>query len=131
MSQQNVELIEEMYTAFHGGDPDRALSYFGDDVVVDATARLDGGVGHGRDELARIIGQWLGTFDEWREEIEQLHDLGDQVCAVALQRGRGRHSGIETQTRYAVLYEVRDKAITRMTLYGDPAEALRAAEPLE
>ena len=38
-----------------------------------------------------------------------------------------RTSGIETQTRYAIIYEVRDHAITRMTLYREPAEALEAA----
>jgi ketosteroid isomerase-like protein len=124
---QNVHLVREMYMAFHGGDPGRALSYFDENVVVDATARVDGGTGHGRDELSRIIGQWLAAFDEWHEEIEEIRDLGDQVYVVAVQGGRGKDSGIETQTRYAVLYEVRDKAIIRMTLYRQPAEALQAA----
>jgi ketosteroid isomerase-like protein len=45
---------------------------------------------------------------------------------VATQRGRGKESGIETETRYAVLYELRDGLIASMTLYPDPAEALRA-----
>jgi len=48
-------------------------------------------------------------------------------CTVALQRGRGKDSGIETQTRYAVVYEVHGEAISRMTLYLEPAEALEAA----
>jgi ketosteroid isomerase-like protein len=127
MSQENVDLVGEMYAAFHGGDAARALSYFDDDVVVDATARVDAGMGRGRDELSRIIGQWLATFDDWREEIEEIRDLGDRVYVLALQGGRGKDSGIEAESRYAVLYEVRDRAITRMTLYREPAEALRAA----
>jgi ketosteroid isomerase-like protein len=106
--------------AFHGGDAERALTYFAADVEVDATARVDGGVGHGRDELGRIIGQWLSTFDGWREEIEEIRDLGDRVYVVAIQSGRGKDTGIETQTRYAVLYELRDGAITRMTLHRQP-----------
>ena len=127
MSQENVDLVREMYVAFHGGDAARALSFFDESVAVDASARVDGGMGRGRDALSRVIGQWLAGFDEWSEEIEELHDAGDQVCVVALQRGRGRDSGIGTQTRYAILYEVRGGAITRMTLYSQPAEALRAA----
>ena len=51
MSLENVDLIKEMYVAFHGGDAGRALSYFDEDVVVDATVRVDGGIGHGREEL--------------------------------------------------------------------------------
>ena len=124
MSQENVGLIREMYVSFHGGDADRALSFFDEDVVVDATARVDGGMGHGRDELSRIIGQWLATFDGWHEEIEEMRDLGDQVYVVALQGGRGKDSGLETQTRYAIMYEVCGRAITRMTLYREPARRL-------
>ena len=120
MSRKDIDLIKEMYVAFHGGDVDRALSYFDQDVVVDARARIDGGIGHGRDDLSRIIGQWLSTFDEWREEIEQIRDLGDRVCVVALQGGRGKDSGIETQTRYAIIYEVHGDAITRMTRIATP-----------
>ena len=90
MSQENVDLIREMYLAFHGGDAARALSYFSEDVVVDATARIDGGIGNGREELSRIIGQWLATFDDWHEHIEQIRDLGNQVYVVAVQRGRGK-----------------------------------------
>ena len=127
MSLENVDLIKEMYMAFHGGDAGRALSYFDEDVVVDATVRVDGGIGHGREELSRIIGQWVAMFDGWHEEIEEMRDLGDRVCVVARQGGRARDSGIETQARYAIVYEVHGTAITRMTLYRQPADALRAA----
>jgi len=96
-------------------------------VVVDATRRVDGGIGHGREELGAIIGQWLAAFDEWREEIEEVRDLGSHVYVVATQCGRGKGSGIEVETRYAMLYQVRGDRIARMTLYLDPAEALEAA----
>ena len=129
MSQQGVELVREMYAAFHGGDAGRALSFFDEDVVVDATARIDGGTGRGREELASVIGRWLAAFEGWHEEIEEIHDLGDRVCVVAVQSGRGKDTGIDTRTRYAVLYEVRGDAITRMTLYRNPERALEAAGP--
>ncbi len=127
MSQAGVELVREMYSAFHGGDAERALSYFDDDVAIDATASVDGGAGRGREALARIIGRWLAGFEDWHEEIEEIHERGDLVCAVAVQHGRGPDSGIELRARYAVLYEVTDGAIASMTLYRDPADALRAA----
>ena len=88
--------------------------------------RVDAGIGHGREELYPIVGRWLGAFDEWREEIEEMRDLGSQVCVVSTQHGRGRGTGIETETRYAVLYEVRGNQITRMTIYSGLAEALEA-----
>ena len=55
--------------------------------------RVDAGIGHGREELYPIVGRWLGAFDEWREEIEEMRDLGSQVCVVSTQHGRGRGTG--------------------------------------
>jgi ketosteroid isomerase-like protein len=127
MSQEDVEVVRRMYEAFHRGDAEGALAHFDPDVVVDATMRVDAGIGHGREQLYAVVGRWLGAFDEWREEIEELRDLGSQVCVVSTQHGRGKGSGIETESRYAVLYEVRGNRITRMTLYASPAEALAAA----
>ena len=126
MSQENVEVVRRIYQAFHSGDFERALAHFDPDVVVDATMRVDAGIGHGREELYAIVGRWVGAFDEFREEIEEMRDLGSQVCVVSTQHGRGRGTGIETETRYAVLYEVRESQITRMTMYPGPADALAA-----
>jgi ketosteroid isomerase-like protein len=127
MSQANVETVRRMYDAFHRGDVEGALAHFDPEVVVDATARVDAGTGHGREELSAIIGRWLGAFEEWREEIEEVRDLGSQVYVVANQQGRGKGSGIEVETRYALLYEIRADMIVRMTMYADPADALEAA----
>ena len=127
MGEADLDLVAEMYRAFHAGDADLALSYFAEDVAVDATARVDGGIGRGRDALAAIIGQWLSMFDEWHEDIEQMKGAEGRVCVIARQRGRGRDSGVEAETRYGVLYEIRGDVIARMTLYREPAEALEAA----
>jgi ketosteroid isomerase-like protein len=127
MSQENVEIVGKMYGAFHAGDAEGALSCFDPEVVVDASRRVDGGIGHGREELNKIIIRWVGTFNEWREEIEEMRDLGSLVYVVATQRGRGKGSGVEVENRYALLYEVRGDKITRMTVYQNPAEALEAA----
>jgi ketosteroid isomerase-like protein len=127
MSHENVGIVRRMLDAFHGGDAEGTLTDFDPEVVIDATSRVDGRVGHGREELAAIIGQWVGAFDEWREEIEEMRGLGRLVCVVATQYARGKGSGIEVETRYAVLYEVQGDKIIRMTLYPDPAKALEAA----
>ncbi len=74
----------------------------------------------------RTIGSWIAAFDEWSEEIEEIRDLGDHVLVAAKQRGRGKGTGIETELRYALLYEVEDGKITSMTFYSDVAEALDA-----
>jgi ketosteroid isomerase-like protein len=129
MSEQNVDVVRRIYEARDKGDAAGALSQFHPEVVVDATARGDTAIGHGHEELTAIIAEWIGAFDEWREEIEEMRDLGAEVYVVATQRGRGKESGVEVETRYALLYEVRDDKITRMTLFRGPSEALEAAGP--
>src|SRR4051794_29541478 len=131
MSQENVELVRRMYEAFHGGDAEGALTCFDPDVVIDASRRVDGATGRGRQALAAIITAWMGAWEDWREEIEEIRDHGNQVYVVATQAGRGKGSGVEVETRYAVVYEIRGDKIARMTMYADPAEALEAVGLLE
>ena len=116
-----------MYAAFHAGDAERALSYFAPDAVIDARVRVDGGVRHGRDGVAAVVGQWTESFDDWREEIEEIRDRDGVIEVVSVQTGTARQSGVEVHTRYVVLYEVRDGEIVKMTLRQAP-ETGSAAE---
>src|SRR5882762_2017710 len=128
MSQENVEIVRRMYDAFHGGDVDGALSHFDPDVLVDASkARPDVGVGKGREHVNAVVTSWLGSWEEWREEIEEVRDLGSRVLVLSVQRGRGKGSGVEVEAHYAMLYDVHGGEIISMRMYGTPAEALEAA----
>jgi ketosteroid isomerase-like protein len=127
MAASNVEIVRRMYDAFHGGDFEGALAHYHPEVEVGATSSVDGGPGRGREALAAMIGRWVSAFDDWSEEIEEMREVGGAVLVVALQRGRGRDTGIELETRYALLYWVRDGLIARITLYRDRDEALAAA----
>jgi ketosteroid isomerase-like protein len=127
MSEENVEVVRRMYDARDRGDTAGTLARFHPRVVVDATARGDTAVGQGHEELVAIIAEWTSEFEEWGEEIDEIRDLGDNVFVVATQRGRGRGSGVEVEARYALLYEVEEGKITRMTLFREAADALEAA----
>jgi hypothetical protein len=68
-----------------------------------------------------------GSLEGWRETIEEIRDLGSQVCVVTTQHGRGRGSGVEVEDRYVVLYEIEGDTISSLTLYATAVEALEAA----
>ena len=127
MSQENVEIVRLMYEAFGRGDGDAALACFDPEVVMDASHRVDGRIGHGHQELVSILAEWLGAWDDWREEIESVRDLGDRVLVTSTQRGRGKGSGVEWENRFAMLYEMQGGKITRWTIYDNLRQALEAA----
>jgi hypothetical protein len=82
MSQTNVEMIERMYEAFYRGDAEGALANFDPGVEVDASMRADVGIVHGREGVRDTVARWVGAWDEWREEIEEIRDLGSR-CSCA------------------------------------------------
>ena len=128
MSQENVEIVRQMYSAFHGGDVDGALSHFDPNVLVDASkARPDIAVGKGREHVNAVVTSWVATWEEWREEIEEMRDLGSRVLVLSVQRGRGKGSGAEVEARYAMLYDLHGGEITSMRMYGNPNDALEAS----
>jgi uncharacterized protein len=128
MSEENVEVVRRMYDAFHSGDANGALAHFDPNVVVDASrARPDGGRGQGREQLNAIVAAWMGTWDEWREEIAEIRDLGSRVLVLSVQHGRGKGSGVEVEAPYALLYDVHGGKITHMTMFPTQEAALVAA----
>ena len=92
--------------------------------------RGDVGVARGRDAIRdEAVNPWLNSWDDYREEIDEIRDLGDRVLLVVTQRGRGKGSGIEISNQWAFLVEVRDGLIARQVAYADTASALEAARP--
>ncbi len=126
MSQENVEIVQRAYEAFAKRDADTALSLFDPDVVVDATHRVDGRVGRGHVELVALLAEWMLTWDEWHQEVEEVRDVGDQVLVIETQRGRGAGSGVEWTGRFGMLFDLRGGKITRWTVFDDPGTALEA-----
>jgi ketosteroid isomerase-like protein len=127
MSEESLEIVRGMYEAFYRFDVDGTLAYYDPEVVIDSSRVVDGELGHGHEGVYRFIAGWVGSFDEWHEEIEEMRDLGTQVYVVARQVGRGKVSGVEVEQRYAVLHEIQGDKISRVTIYREPAEALKAA----
>ena len=131
MSRENVKLVRQMYDTYLSGDAEGSLAYFSPDVEADFSARVDAGVATGREELARVVTAWVATWDDYQEEIEEIHDLGDKICIASTQRGRGKGSGAQLTQRFASLYEIEEGVITRVTMYRDVESALKAAKASE
>jgi ketosteroid isomerase-like protein len=69
----------------------------------------------------------LEAWEERRLEPEDFIDAGDLVVALLHEYRRGRGSGVELESKTAVVFAVRDERIVRIQGYMDRDAALEAA----
>jgi ketosteroid isomerase-like protein len=129
MSEENVEIVRQMITAFAEGDDERLVELFDPQIEYDVSRTSpESRVAHGQEELAKVIEQWLATWDDHRLELVDLIDAGDERV-VALMNERGKMKGSDTWVEHqvGVLFTLHDGRITRYEEYQDKAGALEAA----
>ena len=129
MSEENVEIVLRGFEHF------RAELDFLEDVTPPDFV-WDMSMFHGwpeqqiyedLEEARRFIREWSEPFDDWQIEVEAVHDVGDdRVLVIVRQRGRSRSTGLPVDMVLGQLFTLRDGKQTRMQMYSDPAEALRA-----
>src|SRR5436190_10614888 len=118
MSQEQLEVVRSHLEAFRSQDAPRTLSFLDPHVVLDVSRTGgDQEAIYGREAIAEFMRRWIGTFEEYRYEVERLTDLGSgAVLAVGVsESARGKGSGAQVDRSYAALYTVIDGKITRMT----------------
>jgi ketosteroid isomerase-like protein len=82
MSQENVEVVRGMFAVFHRGDFEASLAAIDDAVSwQDVPGMPGGGLYHSADEVARSFGRWLGAWEDFRGEIQELIDAGDEAVS--------------------------------------------------
>jgi len=130
MSEANIKTIRDAAAAFNRGDLDAWIEYCTDDIDYRAVegAPDDHGPIHGRDALRVYAQDWLDTFDDFRQDLlEQIEAGDDKVIVVFRISGRAKLSGVETDLTYSALYTFRDGKIARGREYWTRDEALEAA----
>jgi ketosteroid isomerase-like protein len=73
-----------------------------------------------------FIEEWTSAWDDWDLGIEELRDAGDKVVAVHRQRGRSKSTGLPVDMSFAMVWTLREGKETRMEMYSDVGEALKA-----
>ena len=128
MSQENVELVRRAFEAWNRQDPEAVRESFSPDLEIDASDRvLNPDVYQGVEGFMRMRREIGQVWDEFRVEVEDLFEAGEDVVVFARALGRGRASGVEVDFRSAWLMTLLDGRVTRARLYRDRAQALEAA----
>ena len=81
----------------------------------------------GADGAQSFLDDWMSAWDDWKLEVDSLHDAGDKVVALVRQHGRSKTAGMPVEMSFAQVWTLRDGKQIRMDTYSDRDEALEAA----
>ena len=125
-----AELARRLLDATNRQDFDAIQGLYGSDAVWDMSP-LGLGVYEGAAAVRGFFEDWLGVYDEFEFELEEMRDLGNGVVFyVVVQRGVPRGSTGWVHTRYGAISRVVDGLVQRTTNYYDVDDARAAAEQL-
>ena len=125
MTQDNVELARGVV-----GDLKAMSELFDEDIVWDTRghAPLDlEGIYRGKKAVIDVVKAWVGTWTEYRFEVDEVIDAGDSVVLVISEAGRGAGSGAPMEHPYCMVLTFQNQRIVRGATYEEKAEALAAA----
>lgn len=119
------------YHAMNRGDLDVLLAIYDPKVVVsfhsggpmppDLTGEY-----HGHDGFRSLWERWLGSWQELRLEPKEVIDAGGAILVTVAVSGRGRASGVATETQLHEVFTFRNGLIARHEDFTEEAAALRA-----
>ena len=130
MSQENVKLVQEAFEAFVGGDREKAAQLVDPEVEFRGTVGglQEGQIARGQSEIDQTFeAEDLEAWEERRLEAEDFIDAGDDVVVLLHEYRRGRGSGVELETKTAVVVAVSGGRVVRIQGYMDRDAALEAA----
>jgi len=127
VSQENVEIVKRMIDAYNQRDLAGLEAFSHPDVELDwsASRGFVAGVYRGFDEFERFWRSYFDAFEEMAAEPERFIDAGESVVVPNMVHIRGR-DGIEVSARSAIVFTFRSHRITRMCLYQETEQALKA-----
>jgi ketosteroid isomerase-like protein len=127
MSQENVELVQQMINAWNRGDYDAARDFYDPDVEVEAALGADiDGTYYGHAGLARLMRFW-GAFGSFHSDIEKCIPAGDVVFTFFHHHATGKRSGIDVELRNWHVFTFRNGKIVRHGQFSTEAQALESA----
>jgi ketosteroid isomerase-like protein len=124
MSQQNVEKVRTAIASAPAG----LLAILHDEVEWDYVGAFpEAATYHGPEQVAEFLRGWVGGFDDFGLEADELIDAGDSVLVLLHQWGRGRDTGAQVESRTWQVLTFHDEKVIHCRGYATKAEALEAA----
>jgi ketosteroid isomerase-like protein len=132
MSQENAEIVRQVFDAVARRDTDAVPALYDPDVELDTSqTELAALFGHsvyrGYEGLRSFNREWHEAFEDVEAECEELIEAGEHVVAVTRYRVRGRASGIEVSgLARGGIWAIRAGKVTRVRFFNTRDDALEA-----
>jgi len=133
MSQENVEIVCQVYDAVARQDTERVFALYDPEVELDGSQSPYrdlgiGGVYRGHDGLRMFFREYQEPWESIEDDCEELIDAGEHVVSVVHSRARGRASGAEVESRAQYgLWTIREGKVVRVAWFKTRGKALEAA----
>ena len=128
MLTANVEIVRRVYEAFNEGGIEAGMGFFAEDLEFHEPPEQPAPrIARGRQETARMFGEFDQAWAEHRTEPEKFQAVGDdKVLVLSIEHFRGR-DGMELSTPCGQLFTLRNGKIVRWQAFWDRESALTAA----
>ena len=132
MSEENVEVVRRLVEGGHrvmeSGDYTLWSELVDSKIQVDAALGGDlDGTYRGLPDVAKMLQEFWGEFENAHTEIEECFPVGDHVVLGVRFYGRGKSSGVEIDWPAWHVWTVRDGKAVHWSLVRTKREALEAA----
>jgi ketosteroid isomerase-like protein len=129
VSTENMETVTRALEAA-SQDPEALFSILDERVewdtsggaLPDTKARY-----HGPDGVREFFRRWLGPFEDFGYEVEEVIDADEAVIVLLHQWGSGRGSGIRVDSRFWQVWTLREGKVVRFQHFPEKTRALKAA----
>jgi hypothetical protein len=121
MSEENVELVKDVYGAFARGDVPAVLGAFADDIEwFEAEGMPYGGLYRGPDAVAQnVFGPITADVDGFALVQEEFIASGGTVAAVVRYTGTGKATGKALDVPAVHVWDIRDGKLARFRQFID------------
>jgi ketosteroid isomerase-like protein len=138
MSQENVEIVRQVYEALSHRDTDAVVALYDPEVefhfspetiaIVQPDRFAGPRVYRGHAGLREFDSELREAFTDFETKCEELIDAGEHVVSVSRYRGRGRGSGVEVEGpgQFGV-WTIRGSKVVCVLWFSSREAALEAA----
>jgi len=131
MSQENVEIVRQVFDAFSRGDLEAVLDRFAPEQEFHPSGRfldLDAQrVYRGREGWIEF---WHTFRDPWESltiSVDRIEAVGDRVLVLGTFHGKGRESGVETTVQAGWIQTLENGLVARTISFTSWEGTLEAA----